>query len=174
MRYKSYYLFVTRYQRFKYVTLSFTTITANISKIKNWFESDECTELPSGNVLSRGFWMSEPVVYHNFDTIMCLDDDDDMDDDGEIEEEEEELNSEDQLSDEMEASASVVEMTEEQRINAKRARLAANRLRRSMEESGVPILPEDTSSEEDGQVTRHSTSESDISNDPRSDFGVRF
>ena len=74
----------------------------------------------------------------------------------------------------MEASASVVEMTEEQRINAKRARLAANRLRRSMEESGVPILPEDTSSEEDGQVTRHSTSESDISNDPRSDFGVRF
>ena len=169
LRYKSYYLFVTRYQRFKYCTLSFTAVTKNISKLKNWFDSDECTELPTGNILSRGFWMSEPIEYHNFDSIMCLDED--FSNDDEITDEQEDIDSEDQLSEEMEISNSLVVLTEEQRENARGARIAAIRLRRSMEESGIPILPEFPSPDDD-QISQSSTSSSDP--EPRSDIGVRF
>ncbi len=45
-----------------------------IPQIKKYFDTKACIELPMIDIRSRYFWKTEPVAFHDFDTITAIND----------------------------------------------------------------------------------------------------
>lgn len=54
--YKSYKAFIDEYPRFKLSRISFDCMKSQITRIKNWFASDDCIDLPRDDCCSKHFW----------------------------------------------------------------------------------------------------------------------
>ena len=63
---------MTDFPRFKHCTSSFNELRDKIPRIRQWFQSSECIELPLTDYCSRYFWKREPSEFHNFDTILAI------------------------------------------------------------------------------------------------------
>lgn len=60
--YKNYKEFLDEYPKFKSTLISFDTLKIKIPRIRNWFKSQECLDLPNDSVLSNAFWKNPTVA----------------------------------------------------------------------------------------------------------------
>ena len=54
--YQRYFKFLSKYQRFQLVPVSFTKLSLMIHSIEKWFKTEECSHLSPNNFSSESFW----------------------------------------------------------------------------------------------------------------------
>lgn len=65
------------FPRFLHSTISFNSLKDKILSIRKYFDSQICIDLPLTDICSRYFWKTLPDTYHNFDTIVVIEDEHD-------------------------------------------------------------------------------------------------
>ena len=56
--YKTFKLFLDDYPRFKVSSISFDVLKTRTKRIRKWFSSEECVNLPTNDVCSNAYWKS--------------------------------------------------------------------------------------------------------------------
>ena len=63
--YKTFKNFVDEYPRFKISSISFHVLKTRIKRLRTWFSSEQCLQLPSTDVCSKTYWKNDAIHLRN-------------------------------------------------------------------------------------------------------------
>ena len=63
--YKNFKIFLDEYPRFKISSISFDMLKTRIKRLKAWFSSEQCLQLPPTDVCSKTYWKNDAIHLRN-------------------------------------------------------------------------------------------------------------